>query len=540
MTLVEDLIEIVNSGNAWAFIGSGVSCGSNLPSWPELVAKVHDLLSSKNAMSGSNATEYSNALNVCDLPRAFLALQQEYGRPMVDQAIGGIILGVTNPSELHRELAQWPFAGYVTTNYDHLQEIALEQVGGWIPVGNTPAENAKISGSVTNVVWHPHGGVSLGSKNSRLVTSTEDYEEFYPAGSPTSAALGALIRMRRLVFIGFGFKDPDLMKLLEQVARVSSPGMPAYGFLSNTSAADRAAYRKKYNTVVIPYEAKGRDHSDLNRLLEGYRYFVVTRNIRFGSSAGITPDYDEKVTNLLTHNRLVRSRLLPSDNVGRVVARAALLARLRSSENCPIDQLVAALPQNEKSSDHIVDALNELIRNNLVRKSNSIVNLTKEGRELATSGRADSELARDLFVSSIQARLRKANDTLKPDALGRITDVVAGYLEDACKKRGLGVAQQIDSTDSASSQARIIALLQGIHKSLENLTDREEGFLAVRIVRSILGGPTSHERSYLGFLTQAYFCIHLLNYDQTALKIQRDESKKIASLLLIPAFSYHY
>lgn len=220
----QKLVDILNSGETWAFVGSGCSIDAGLPSWPELLAQAVSTADASCGRLPSEALKQLEEHQVSqDFPSAFTVLKSHYGNQTVDSIVTEIFDKDSEPGEITKILARWPFASYATINYDHLLERTLESFGGWVPIGNTADENAKISAGVNKVVWHLHGGVRLGGKNSRLVLASTDYDEIYPAGSPTLSALEAVCRMKQIVFIGFGFKDPDLVYTLERIGRLINP-----------------------------------------------------------------------------------------------------------------------------------------------------------------------------------------------------------------------------------------------------------------------------------------------------------------------------
>jgi hypothetical protein len=168
--LNQHLIDILNSDAAWAFVGSGCSVDAGLPSWEELLIQtINKAESSLGAMPADVLRQVRDHHASHRLTEAFSLLKSHYGSSEIDSIVCSVFHVSAEPGETAKILARWPFASYVTTNYDDLLERALMPYGGWVAVGNTSDENAKISGDVRQVVWHPHGGVSLGNKNTRLV-----------------------------------------------------------------------------------------------------------------------------------------------------------------------------------------------------------------------------------------------------------------------------------------------------------------------------------------------------------------------------------
>src|SRR5712691_12634441 len=175
--LRRDLVEIINSGSAWAFIGSGPSADAGGPTWSQLVSRV--LAATEHQVKAAIEANglFRAAMAKADYPQALETIENHVGRPALENAVRNTLLAVTQPSPLIRHLTQWPFAGYVTTNYDDLLWKALTQAGarGWSRVGNTPSEIRQISGEATRLVWHIHGGLELPPEQSRLILTSSDY-----------------------------------------------------------------------------------------------------------------------------------------------------------------------------------------------------------------------------------------------------------------------------------------------------------------------------------------------------------------------------
>ena len=250
--LNKHLIDVVNSGEAWSFVGNGCSLGTGIPTWEELLNTTRTSCESNfGKLPSIEERHIDSYLKQWKLTDAFTVLKNVYGSKQVDDIVSSIIVSTTTPSETGKLITNWPFAGFITSNYDTLLEQSLARFGGWIPIGNTAAENKKMSGDIRNVVWHPHGGASLGNKNNMLVLATTDYDEIYPNGSPTLSAMEAFFRMKRLVLVGFGFRDPDLIMTLERVGRFITPSRPAFAFFANADDAQCKDFWERYKIQVV-------------------------------------------------------------------------------------------------------------------------------------------------------------------------------------------------------------------------------------------------------------------------------------------------
>ena len=458
-----------------------------------------------------------------DLPGAFQVLSDHYQKSNLDTTLEEVFQGLQTPGEVHDIVAEWPFAAYVTTNYDHLQERALQQYsGGWTSVGNSARETRKISKDIKNVVWHPHGGIGLGrDKNLRYVLTKSDYDEIYPSGSPVYETLSTLIRMCRMVFIGFGFGDPDLQNLLRRLTRISSPGFPSFAFLHSANSSERKRMKREYNIEVIPYSVSNGDHSDLLEVLRAHRSFIVTRDIQYNSRSLEDVGYDPCVTSLLVQNEIQKKALTGTGEAPYIITRASILSALGSHDQLLITELVEDIKSRcgSKASSLVPQAVSELESKDLIAKSDESVWLSGQGRDLVSSGSAAAELQRDQFLASLRSRIDNQIDSKKKE---RIVQIASEFLEQICRDRGLGVAQNLVGGDLTYKKHRAVALLQELPKWFVKCSSREEGLLLVKVVSELLQMPMESEKVYLGLLTQAYFGKHLAGADIESAPLRRE------------------
>ena len=175
--LQEDLLDLINNTRAWAFVGAGASMASGCPDWRGLLTAVVGRTEERARVEGNRA--YQKALKQQRFPAAFAVIEEAVGRETLERLVRRELQRHDSPSDFTRILAQWPFAGYITTNYDGLLEKALGQLDpGWASIGNTEFEARKLSGGVDHVVWHLHGSIDPGV-TSRLILTEGDYDSLY-------------------------------------------------------------------------------------------------------------------------------------------------------------------------------------------------------------------------------------------------------------------------------------------------------------------------------------------------------------------------
>ena len=269
-----DLIELINNGEMWAFVGSGTSIDSGGPSWSKLVQGTAERLDESKKQEIIHGRRYQSAFSKGDYAKCFSIIEKNVGRELLENLVSNQLESVQSPGRITNYLADWPFAGYITTNYDGLVKNALQDIQehGWLSIGNSPDEARQISGNVKQVIWHVHGSISLPDSKSRLMLTEEDYEDFYLDSSPVTEKLRGLLTHKRIVFVGFGFEDPEIKRLLKHIGKLCSPAYPAFAFLSGIYGTEyeqeRIELLEKYNVDVIPYQEINCSHGQLHQLFD--------------------------------------------------------------------------------------------------------------------------------------------------------------------------------------------------------------------------------------------------------------------------------
>ena len=112
-----ELLDLINSGNAWVLVGSGVSADAGLPSWSSLVTLTLDRLTSDGQEMVRKDIRFRKGQARNDFAQCFQRMQDIVDQTDVIDVVRQIILEKTDrPGDLTKLLADWPAAGYLTTN----------------------------------------------------------------------------------------------------------------------------------------------------------------------------------------------------------------------------------------------------------------------------------------------------------------------------------------------------------------------------------------------------------------------------------------
>jgi len=529
--LRSDVIEIVNAARAWAFIGSGASIDSGHPTWLQLVDRVIQAVDPKQGSQIQNDSIFSKALKSGDFPLCFSRIEHVLGRERLEKIVLEMFRANQEPSNILKELAQWPFVGYVTSNYDHLLEKAIAATGdlGWASVGNSPGEVRKVSRDASRVVWHMHGGVDLTSDRSRLVLTEEDYDTLYN-DSPAIQQLKGLLAQHRVVFVGFGFRDREIMRILKRVGSLTNPAAPLFAFLPTPPKEERDLLLSKYNVDTIGYHLAGDSHRRLEQLLRVHSSLILPRSLRLNQPHKPPPSYDPETTSVLIYNELA----LTGGGVGEDILDSLLKARFLSllkehgqytaqdfgKELAAAAAMLGRVIDGSSGTQVLGRVVNELAAHDLIslegEPPDQSARLTARGSELVVQQASQASLLSDQFSASLRARASLALAGDKPGA-ARVAVAAEGFLKECVERRALGVALAQHTWRPDQQTYQMVALLQALPEFMSQLSTLEEAAGLSDIVQAVLVEPSDAERLYIGLAIQARFGIHLLGYDPDAL-----------------------
>ncbi len=343
----QEMCELVASGGAIAFIGSGLSIPLGYPSWDKLLADFKVEAKKLGPISPPEGYSLEDPLELAEsIKRHFHvhARSEDYYTFLGQQFCFRYEKGSTEAQQL---LAGLPFKGYVTTNYEISMEHALQASGNSHPeIGITmklDAEDAHKLGeflrSLDDVgqarrIVHLHGRQD-GTRH--IVLTLSDYEKAYSYSrhGPQKALVDwnchrrlvwALLATRRLIFVGTSLSEPPILELFKVFVRdTGSSGQRIHYFLvpvdEETSAGAEAQERKFLaQGVQLVYYEKGHNHSGLDRLLVEVKRYRETREVEKPSRPLVEAD---------------RSSSLARRLLSRIPAFLKRLAKEVRGENVP-------------------------------------------------------------------------------------------------------------------------------------------------------------------------------------------------------------
>jgi hypothetical protein len=273
---MEKLKQVLTQEDTVLFIGSGISMWSGLPSWSGMIEELAQFVESAGVKADLIRAEVQKG----DLLQA-----ASYGfDKLTKQQIGEFIrtacrYGVVKPHEIHRRIVSLGPRCFVTTNYDDLIEESLRK---WQPDRFFPApitnrhltETAEIvHARASNFIFKPHGDAA---DSESIILTREQYRQLLPQGERQAAleSLKMILASRPVIYLGFGFRDPDFIYVRDLLANTYKGGTrDHYAIMADVSEAESDYWRRNYGIHLVSYSTadlpdKTKDHSALLSLLD--------------------------------------------------------------------------------------------------------------------------------------------------------------------------------------------------------------------------------------------------------------------------------
>jgi len=269
MEPIDKLIKALSKPDTILFIGSGVSCGANLPSWRDLLVSF---------------SEYCEKLNkeVVAANEAIRNEKYEHAAGLLDNQITEDerteffqtqdVFKQAEPQEIHKLILSFGLNCFITTNYDTLIEDAIIQATPDNPIDMVLSNNTKKLADIqintaTNFIYKFHG--DIGTPKSIVLTS-EDYANLIHNNKTVKDTLKTLMKSRDVVMIGVGLNDRDVDLILEELKSLYDGNVDGiYALIGDIDKTECQFYKDSKGIDIISYSIlDDGSHANLLDLLD--------------------------------------------------------------------------------------------------------------------------------------------------------------------------------------------------------------------------------------------------------------------------------
>lgn len=232
------------------FVGAGVSMGSGLPSWNQLVEEIKEKL-------GIVGSPYADNTIV---PQLYYNTR---GKKDYNELIHDLLdKPSATPNEIHECLVKMNPRYIITTNYDDLIEKKFNENGIFFDVIEKDTDLPYAH--TDHMLIKMHGGF----KYNNFVLKEDDYLNYYSNFTLISSYIKALFARYTILFVGYSYNDPDTKQLFSWVRNILREDQQrAYliNILDDFDAQISDYYKNMgINVIYAKYYLKGKDKYDEN------------------------------------------------------------------------------------------------------------------------------------------------------------------------------------------------------------------------------------------------------------------------------------
>lgn len=446
---------MINSGRCFVLIGSGPSCEVGYPSWEKLAKDIYKQLSNRGMAKDKDS--YEKYLQSKRYPELFRQAEIDLGgRTNLVSLVKSILVKKTGKQGfIYEMLMRWPFACYLTTNYDDEITIQLSQAGYYFQILRNRKEDLyPLRQDASNLVVKLHS--DLGHPDEVVLTSA-DYRKFYveDSGKYFRDKLRAVMEMFDVFIIGHSLSDCDLDYILQTAKQTASPNHPIFMIASEFTAADEREFLDKFNIVLLRYSNNDGTHSQLRRILSVADKFIVPRSARadLKIDLGYSKEEAEAATALFIFQRLQQV------SNGEYLTPLVLYALANASKTeIKLEELLNIAPLRSSSAnvlklqEVLPTLLSDLVSQKLVEKNADLFCLTHAGAERVGEVTAIRETEKSQAYGQFIIELKHLYPNLSSEEERRVIQIAENAIVRVFDKRGLTIANGVFAGQSASPE----------------------------------------------------------------------------------------
>lgn len=482
-------------------------------------------------------------------PELFSIAQRNIGREKLLSIIESSMKTARFQGRIYEYIAAWPFACYLTTNFDDALPRYLEGIGCTSLVRRNSKDDMRVLHSNSrDIVFKIHGDTTVPND---MVFTAEQYAEFRTSASRAywRNSLLAALKMVDIVMIGYSASDPDFQDQLIRAKDIFSPARPIFMFAADfTTEQIREFY--KYNIRVISYSNDDGNHGELKRLLKRYDRFIGKRSRLHTGVETINESADQETASaiyLFTHLRLDRTNDTCIERTySAIILR--ILSRTEEGHSMGVAELQDKLARKTFATSNVdpvamTKALERLYDQGLITYDpgdKDLLVVSPNGREMMRKIEAEGVVRREKFEKSCFLYLKKEHPGLDNKATELIVSTLDKGLVRAYEKRGIEIANSLfqDVRFDISDATDILDTINRMSALLENDEQRGAFF---DLMMEVMLNPDEEMREHLGALSQGYFAYHGLGLDpkcsQDRLTAARQKKWIFDSSILLPALA---
>jgi len=547
-----DLIRKINSGRCFALVGAGPSLEIGYPSWEILTNKVVSHVLKINRQADKDS--YDKFITNGDFPAALRQAEVDLGsreslvsivRPMLEPRRSDIV------HPIYEYIAKWPFACYITTNYDNELYKYLYRAGHHFTIiQNRQTDLSLLRNGVSHLIVKIHS--DLDNLQDTIITSL-DYSRILisPEGAHIREKLRQVFEMFDILIIGHSMSDPDLRLILETAKQTANPLHPLYMFLANSTSGDVREFLERYNIQLIAYKDDDNSHRNLRKMIEVADHFICPRGLFLSAIQQPNEDEVRAASSLYIYRRL--QTVLSSETIHGLLEPLVLSAVVISSKPLSLSEIqtersLASLARTPNLAPHITDCLNKLVRTGMVDEKAGLFCPTPAGQKTIETVLSQRKLEEDQAFGQFSLDFKKLLPSISDQDLHNAKNALRDSLISTFQARGLAMASVIIANQSVGI-ADLPDLFREFSTQAARFSDLDTRAAFIEAAHAFLVEPNSPQRRYLASISQGFFLYHLAGFDPTCAKIRKNifadtcwfiDSSIIIPLLAVGCHNHEY
>ena len=510
------LIKSINRGRCFAFVGSGPSCEIDYPSWGTLASQTYDELTRQGRISDD--ASYKKYLREKKFPEFFKIAESDFGgRDALIEVLKKVMsIRVTKRGVIYSSITKWPFACYLTTNFDDEIQKYLKDLNVYYTVVQNKREDFfSFRDGVSNIIQKLHA--DFDHPEDAIITSS-DYKRFYveDAGQYFRENLCRIFGMFDILILGHSLSDPDINYILQCAKKTADCTHPIYMMAADFTKAEEQEYFEKYNVVLLHYANPDGSHSELKRILRAVDRFIVPRSRMARRHVPVTPVPEESSQAAITlymYNRLqgARSANYLSPLVLSVVASASpKVATAASILDAPLFRKLAVTPSALERD--VEDTLVSLLAEKLISNQADGYVATLRGKDVLAEYKAIRDREREQAYGQFIIEVRQNIEKLQESQAKACEHLAEEVLMDCFSSRGLAISNKVFSGRTVNAD-ELTDIFGYVSNKASELAEMDLRAAFVDAMYTFLVEPTVPQKNYLASLSQGYFFYHMLGLD---------------------------
>lgn len=519
------LIRKINKGHCFALIGAGASTEMGYPSWKTLAHQVVSAVRSAGKMS--DEASYEKYVQLKQIPELLMQAERDLGgrAALIDVLKGLVVAKAGSPDQVYSILTDWPFACYLTTNWDNELDAHLRRLKVFYKtLQNSRDDFALLRHDAESFIVKLHS--DLEHPDLAVITSA-DYAKLLSAERKYfSDRLRSIFEMFDVLVVGHSLSDPDLRLILQIAKETASPEHPVFLMAADLTKAEEIELLERFNVVAIRYENLDGNHSQLRRQLTLMSKFIIPRRQRIDVAAvPYTTEELEAAQAVAIYRRFAAAK--PDELQPAAYVAPLILQTLTNCTGAVTENDLLGLPPLSSASttlgvaEIVPHALEDLRHSELIEWAGGSVALTAKGREQALEFKQRRALEEDQafgqFITEVQASCKP----LKDDEQRHTSELLKDTLVRVFKQRGFSIANAVFSGQTLDRDT-LSDVFEAVSGTAAGLKDRELALSFMEAAQGLLLRPSDAQKKYLASLSQGFFLYHLFGLDPQCAKIRRD------------------